>query len=236
MKKLIGDIGAALQFMRHGIQQIDKNASLLPSSPYLVDAMVEAAPLAHARCVVEFGPGTGVVTRGILKALPPGAHLHAIELNEELLKTTTRLVGDPRLRPVHGSAADAAAFVHADGCKQGASAVFSSLGLALMNDALRASILAGARAVLAPDGMFVQYQYLHGRAVTYQFGQGFSRFDGAAYLRHHFRDVQSRVVIPNFPPAAVYACRGPYRVAKTAAPRSDTRRARRRRAASGRRR
>jgi len=229
MKKLIGDLGAALQFMQTGIRQIDKNASLLPSSPFLVDAMVASAPLTHAHCVVEFGPGTGVVTKAILKALPKDAHLHAIELDGELLKTTTRLIDDERLRPIHGSAADAAAMLKASGCKH-ASAVFSSLGLALMHDALRGSIVDAARDVLSPEGIFVQYQYVHGRAVTYQFGQGFGRFNGKKYLRQYFREIKSKVVIPNFPPALVYTCKGPLRHVK-AAPAHDagrTRRSRRR--------
>jgi phospholipid N-methyltransferase len=210
MKKLIGDLGAALQFMQTGIRQIDKNASLLPSSQFLVDAMVRSAPLDHATCVVEYGPGTGVVTRSILKAMPAGAHLHAIELDGELLKTTTRLMNDPRLRPVHGSAAEAPKFLREAGC-QHSQAVFSSLGLALMNDALRNSIVAAACEVLEDNGIYVQYQYLHGKVVSYQFGQGLSRFDGKKYLRKYFHDIKSRVVIPNFPPAAVYTCHRPIR-------------------------
>jgi len=60
-------------------------------------------PLEHAHCVVEFGPGTGVITEAILRKLPKDAHLHAIELDGELLETTTRRVNDPRLRPIHGA-------------------------------------------------------------------------------------------------------------------------------------
>jgi phospholipid N-methyltransferase len=236
MKKLIGDLGAALQFMQTGLRQIDKNASLFPSSPFLVEAMIQAAPLDQAKCVVEFGPGTGPVTRAILKAMRPDAHLHAIELDGDLLKIMTKRIADPRLWPIHGSAADAATLVRAGGCKQGASVVFSSLGLALMNDRLRESILAGARAVLASDGVYVQYQYVHGKAVTYQFGQGFSRFDGRAFLKHHFRDVKSRVVIPNMPPALVYSCTGPLKRVKPAPVKHDTGAARRRRVMGARRR
>lgn len=213
MKKLIGDLGAALQFMQTGIKQIDKNASLFPSSRFLVNAMVEAAPLKHAKCVVEFGPGTGVVTRGILSAMPKGSHLHAIELDGELLKTTTRLMGDDRLIPIHGSAADAPALLKAGGCNS-TEVVISSLGLSLMNDELRQSILEGARQVLNADGVFVQYQYIHGKAVAYQFGQGWSRFDGREFLSHYFEKISSTVVMPNLPPAVVYKCDAPHRATK----------------------
>jgi phospholipid N-methyltransferase len=229
MKKLIGDLGAALQFMQTGIRQIDKNASLFPSSPFLVDAMVKAAPLDHAKCVVEFGPGTGVVTKGILKAMPKGAHLHAIELDGELLKTTTRLMQDDRLRSHHGSAADAVAILKADGCTHGAQVVFSSLGLSIMPDDLRESILDGARQVLTSDGIFVQYQYVHGKAITYQFGHGWSRFDGRKFLGHYFHHVTSKVVIPNAPPAIVYKCTEPLKTPKKFnAAAKDASRARRR--------
>ncbi len=233
LKRLLGDLGAALQFLGTGLRQIDKNASFFPSSRFLVDAMVAGVPLEHAHCVVEFGPGTGVITEAILKKLPQGAHLHAIELDGELLETTTRRVNDPRLRPIHGSAADAPALLRAAGCSHGTSAVISSLGLALMNDALRDAILTGAREVLAPEGIFMQYSYPHARMLTYQFGQGWSRFNGKSFMKEHFRDVQSQMVLRNAPPAQVYTCREPLRVAKRVAS-PDTRRARRRRSAAGR--
>jgi phospholipid N-methyltransferase len=62
--------------------------SLQPSSRFVAEAM--ASPLAEAskkhpeisRRVLEMGPGTGSVTRGIVKAMGPNDHLDCYEINE----------------------------------------------------------------------------------------------------------------------------------------------------------
>ncbi len=208
MKTLIDEMGAAWKFMGAGFRRIEHTASIFPSSRFLVDTMVSQAPLEHAHCVVEFGPGTGAVTRAILDAMPRTAHLHAIELDGELLQTLTTRIADPRLRPIHGDATRAVELIHGANCWHGATAVFSSLGLALMKDSLRAAILREASALLAPDGTFMQYQYLHAIPLAYQFGQGFAPFNGQSFLQGHFRQVDRHFVFANLPPAAVYTCRG----------------------------
>jgi phospholipid N-methyltransferase len=203
------EAGATLQFLKAGFLQFEKNASFVPSSRFLCDAMVSAASISNARCVVEFGPGTGVITEAILRALPEGGHLHAIELDGDLLASTTSRFNDRRLRPIHGSATDAASYLREAGCTHGADAVISSVGIAIMSDELRASILGAAQEILGPSGVFVQFHYLHVRAVTYQFGQGWGRFDGRRFHERLFGDVRSTRVFANIPPAAVYACRQP---------------------------
>lgn len=170
--------------------------------------MVASAPLETAKCVVEFGPGTGAITKAVLDRLPADAHLHAIELDGELLRGMTERLHDPRLRAHHGSAADAARLIAESGCRHHADVIFSSLGLALMSDALRTEILSDTRELLGPGGVFIQYTYPHAKALTYQFEQGWSRFDGRTYLQRHFRQVESKAILLNVPPAIVHVCRG----------------------------
>jgi phosphatidylethanolamine/phosphatidyl-N-methylethanolamine N-methyltransferase len=209
MNRVLSELKAAWLFMQTGFRQIDKNASLFPSSRFLVEAMVAPVGVEHARCIVELGPGTGALTKVILAKMHPDAHLHAIELDGELLRTTTKLVNDPRLRPHHGSAAEAVKLVRASGCTH-SSAIISSLGLALMTDALRANVLSEACELLTPDGIFAQYSYPAARVITYQFKQGFTRFHGRKLLEEYFRDVRSKVVWLNMPSAVVYTCRAPF--------------------------
>jgi phospholipid N-methyltransferase len=116
-------------------------------------------------------------------------------------------VNDRRLRPHHGSAGDAVRIVRSTGCLHGADVIFSSLGLALMSDALRAEILSTSCQLLRQDGTFVQYTYPHARLLTYQFQQGWSQFDGQRFLRHYFRNVDPKLVLANIPPAVVLTCR-----------------------------
>lgn len=223
MAKLWDEMRGALQFFGAGLRQLDRTASLFPSSRFLVREMLAHVPLANARCVVELGPGVGTVTEAILARLPPDAHLHSIELDETLLPTMLQRLPDPRLRAIHGSAVDAAALVQADGCALGAEVVFSSLGLSMMPLAVRTGVLAAATRLLAPDGHFVQYQYVHSRAMSYQPGEGFNAFDGPTFLRRWFEEVEQRFVTLNAPPAFVYTCRRVRATAEQRAPRRKLR-------------
>src|SRR5437764_7592893 len=58
--------------------------AVLPSSPFLAKALV--APLAGSRppaYILEVGPGTGAVTKAIVRRMRPGDRLDAVELNPQ---------------------------------------------------------------------------------------------------------------------------------------------------------
>ena len=59
-----------LKFTQQALSDFQKTAAVAPSSRYLVQAMVEPLPLANAKVVVEFGPGTGAMTRELLRRMP----------------------------------------------------------------------------------------------------------------------------------------------------------------------
>ena len=135
-----------LRFFRRGVEDFDTTANFVTSSRWLVDEMVSNVT-PDAKVVVEFGPGTGSLTRAILARLGPNAKLYAIELDASLLDACVRAIHDPRLIGVHGSAVDAAALL-GPAVVGRADAVVSSLGLSLMDEPIRAGIMSAARALL----------------------------------------------------------------------------------------
>ena len=216
MKRRLNEMSTLLKFFGTGMRRFHQTASLVPSSRFLVRALLEALPLAHARCVVELGPGVGTVTKELLARLPPDAHVHAIELDASLLEEMGRGLHDDRLRAIHGSATDAAALVRHDGCRLGADVVISSLGLSMMPTPMREEVLGAVSDLLLPGGKFVQYQYAHSRAMSFQPGEGFHAFDGPQFLSRWFNEIETSFVTLNVPPAFVYTCSG----ARALAPRS----------------
>lgn len=56
------------------------------SSRYLAKKMVECANLADAKVIVELGPGTGAITKYILRAKPAKARLITFDINPEFVK------------------------------------------------------------------------------------------------------------------------------------------------------
>ena len=74
-------------FLRESRRHFRDTGALLPSSRFLARAL--AAPLAGQRppCrILEVGPGTGSVTRAILRRLQPGDQLDCVELNDHFVE------------------------------------------------------------------------------------------------------------------------------------------------------
>lgn len=206
MNPAIDRLSAVWHFFLNAFRDWDQTASFIPSSRYLVDAMVAGAELPRASAVVELGSGTGGVTEALLANLPADARLYAVEIDGPLLAATTKRLPDARLVPIHGSAADLASLLPAAGHHGPVDAVVSSLGMSLLPPDLRDAILASSLAALKPGGVFVQFGYLHAKLVVYSPIRGWSRFDLADYLARHFHRIAKRRVLANFPPADVFVC------------------------------
>lgn len=209
-------IGSAMWFFRKGLLDFDTTANVVPSSRYLVKAMLEPISHGSVECVLELGSGTGTLTREILKRIGPDAHVHMIEIDEKMLAASVKLLSDPRARPHLGSAADARELIGPE-CAGRVDAVVSSLGLAAMERRLRRCIQRGIQDVLAPDGVYTQYAYPHAKALTISFARReIYRFDAGAFVRRYWSNVVDEFVPVNVPPAYVYTCRGPTLVAPVA--------------------
>jgi phospholipid N-methyltransferase len=205
--KTRAQIAGAVQFFRRGWDDFDTTANFIPSSRWLVRQMLSRVPQG-AKCVVEFGSGTGTLTREILKKLAPDGRLYAVELEQTLLDASVLSIGDSRMIPVLGSAVDAPTLLgaqvtgHTDG-------VISSLGLSMMDEAVRVGIMQSASALLGPSAMFAQYAYIHARWAAYSPGRKlWFQWDAVPFMSQHWRHVERSIVLKNIPPAWVFACRG----------------------------
>jgi len=78
-------------FFREYRRHVRTTGSLLPSSRFLARALVSELrrPRAPAR-ILEVGPGTGSVTREILRYLAPGDRLDAVEINRHFVHLLDR--------------------------------------------------------------------------------------------------------------------------------------------------
>ena len=81
------------EFLKHP-RQI---GSIIPSSRFLEQRILDAAGIAEVKTVVELGSGTGGTTRAILRAMPQHAKLLSIEINPHF-----HTLGQPHSgRPTH---------------------------------------------------------------------------------------------------------------------------------------
>ena len=165
--------------------------SVIPSSRRLTQRLLAAVDWSAARTIVEYGPGTGVVTRALLARMAPEARLFAFETNGEFVAYLRRSISDPRLTVIDGSAETVAAVLAAAGLAHCDAAV-SSLPFSIMPPRVRLRIVAATAGVLVPGAPLVGYQYS-------------TRWVGE--LRRAFDHVSIRFEPRNWPPAFVFTAR-----------------------------
>lgn len=145
-------------FFRQFVKHPGMIGSVIPSSATLVDRMLDQVDWRNTRLFVEFGPGVGTFTRPILDRLPADAMLLAIDLNLDFVAYLEAEIDDPRLRVVHGSAADIRRFIKEAGHYQ-ADYVLSGIPFSTLPEGVGDAICAETRAALRPGGAFLIYQY-----------------------------------------------------------------------------
>ena len=177
----------ALLFARQFLANPRRIGSLIPSSRPLVSRMLAGVDWSQVETAVEFGPGTGVVTRALLARLRPDVRLTAFEINPAFATYLARSIADPRLLVLPLSAEHVADHVPA-----GCDVAISSLPFSIMPREVRGRILTATASVLNPDAPLIGYQY----------SPAF-----LAELRGAYPDVAVRFEPRNWPPAFIFTAR-----------------------------
>jgi phospholipid N-methyltransferase len=186
-------LSAALLFAGNFLRHPNMLGSVIPSSRFLVDQVLEPVDWGRARVIVEYGPGVGTLTAEILRRMRSDAHLVAIETNRDFVRFLTRALPDPRLRVVQDSAAEVQAVLKRLALPS-PRYIISGIPLGSMQDAVRADIAAKSRAALEPGGAFLVYQFTARALPT---------------LQRTFGEVKRSFERRNFPPAHLFLCTTP---------------------------
>ncbi|TWU24154.1 hypothetical protein Pla52o_20780 [Novipirellula galeiformis] len=186
-----------LTFLKNFLRHPTQVGAIVPSSAGLVSAMVDWFDWDSARNVVEFGPGTGVFTEGIIDRLHPDAKFFAIERSAELVAATRQRC--PTATVYEDSVTNVVELCRRESMPH-VDAVICGLPWASFSESLQAEIMDSMLEVLRPGGQFATFAYWQGLALPA--GQRFSR-----RLKQTFPEVgRSHTVWRNLPPAFVYRC------------------------------
>lgn len=147
-----------LLFARNFFKHPKMLGSLIPSSRFLIDRLLERVDWGRARVIVEYGPGVGTITEEVLRRMRPDATLVVFETNGEFVRFLEESLADPRLHVIHGSAEDVGEVLKRLECGP-ADYVISGIPFSTMPEDLRERILNATRAALHPSGTFLVYQF-----------------------------------------------------------------------------
>lgn len=186
-------------FFRSWLHKRREVASVIPSSPWLVKAVRDKVASDTRQVIVEFGPGTGPVTRGLLKegVLTADSKVILVESNDMLARYLKGHFHDPRITIEHDTAANVRDILERAGETE-ADAVISGIPYSYFDDALRDKIVHATADALKPHGKNIVYQVRTAVEPT---------------LRHHFASVKKRRVWFNVPPLHLFEATQPKKAA-----------------------
>ena len=157
----------SLEFFKGFLKNPREVGSVIPSSRFLTRRTLDCGDIAHARVIVELGPGTGVLTRHALQRMRPDARLVAIEISSDFVEVLRKEMPDPRLYIHHGSATEIEAALEKVG-ETKADLVMSGIPFSTLEHGVGFATLQAAKRVLSRDGRFVAYQF---RSVVKDLGE-----------------------------------------------------------------
>jgi phospholipid N-methyltransferase len=149
--------------------------------------MLDLARVPDASLIVEFGAGSGVYTRELLRRMGPEARLIAFEVDEDLVAGIRAELDDPRLQLVAGSAEDVEQYL--DGTD--VDVLVSALPFTSLPGEVRRRVLDLSPKILGPRGVMLVLQY--------------SPFIQRE-LQRRFANVERRISPVNVPPAFLFRC------------------------------
>jgi len=178
-------------FFWAGLARATQTGSVVPSSRFLIDKMIEPIPRDYSGRIVELGAGPGNITVR-LAARCPAARILACEINPSLARCCSLNVAKAGLADRVTVVAEPAETVLARLVASGEPRpdyVLSGIPLANIQRKQKMALLGAVRDALTEGGAYIQFQY--------------SLVDHRR-IRSCFRTLRTKPVLLNFPPAFVY--------------------------------
>ena len=167
-------------------------SALTPTSSFTLERIASKVDRDNSRLIVEYGPGSGVLTDRLLERLSPDGRLVAIELNAGLAARLRKVMPDPRLTIIQGSAEQVQEHLGRLGLDS-ADYVLSGMPFFWLPSDVASKLVAETHKALGPGGKFIAYQMF---------------FQGRKYLRdhleRHFSKVTTEFEMLNLPPYRIY--------------------------------
>jgi phospholipid N-methyltransferase len=133
-----------------------KIGAVMPSSKYVVRKIVREILPIH-RFIIEYGPGDGVITKGVLSVLSQDGKMVGLETNQDFVDKLGAIT-DNRLKVYKHNVIDIATRLEILGLPE-INAVISGIPFSMIKYSARESVIANTYSSLTPGGIFIIYQF-----------------------------------------------------------------------------
>lgn len=183
-----------IKFLAEYIRSPRTIGAVAPSSNGLALKMVNDINFKNAKCIVEYGPGTGVFTDKLLERKNQDTILILLEYNEEFCKQLKdRYNGNNNVIVINDSAENVSMYLEKYNIEK-VDYVVSGLPFASLPKDISSKILHTTKNILKKDGLFITFQYT------------LLKKDSIA---GYFKKIDLDKVLFNIPPAYVLKCKNP---------------------------
>lgn len=180
-------------FLLEYIKNPRKVGAITASSKYLAEGMIDSINFKTAKCIVEYGPGTGVFTEKILSRVEYETSVILIESNKNFYDDLKKKYGHKKnVIIINESAENIDNILRQYNIKK-VDYVISGLPFASLPIEVSEKILRKTSMLLKENGNFVTFQY--------------SLFK-KKFIRKFFSNMNIKLVVRNLPPAYVLECKG----------------------------
>jgi phosphatidylethanolamine/phosphatidyl-N-methylethanolamine N-methyltransferase len=155
IKRFFGPWGVFFKgFVKHPVMV----GSIIPSSRWTVQKMLEPVKWDECKLFVEYGPGVGTFCQPVLDKMRKDATLLVIDTNPDFIDFLRKHFSDSRFIAVHGSAADVQDIIREFGFDH-ADYILSGLPFSTLPGDLGPKIASETAKAIRKGGAFLVYQF-----------------------------------------------------------------------------
>ena len=180
-----------VSFIKQYIKKPTVVGAVLPSSERLANKMIENINFNHSKCIVEYGPGTGVFTEKLIENRLKNTVIILIEYNHDFCNMLkNKYKHEENLYIINDSAENIGKYLKKHNISN-VDYIVSGLPFASLPKEVSANILDASKNILKKDGKFITFQYTLFKK---------------QFINEFFGKIDIKRELKNIPPAYVFYC------------------------------
>lgn len=167
--------------------------AVAPSSKHLAYKMIESINFKNVKCIVEFGPGTGVFSEKILSRIKEDTKVVLVEINKEFYNTLKETYGHKKNVIIVNDSAENIDIILKKYNIKNVDYILSGLPFTSLPREVSKTILTKTVEILKEEGEFITFQY------------SLFKLD---FFKKYFLNIKYKKELRNLPPAYILQCKG----------------------------